>query len=198
MLEVSTTRPNDATNDDYDVYHAICTMVQRCGPIKTTFWHVKGHQDQHQKCPLAHIEQLNVECDARAKRYTTTTSRSSIAIGNPRIPEAQPHLCIHKKIICQNVLQNLRWVVSTPDYQKDLQQKYQWSMSDLETIHWAIFQAALKPLKPDNQRRIILFINEKLPLRASKVHPHHGSPLCPSCQRELESTQHFLECQHPE
>jgi len=44
MLDTTTTRPNDATNDDYDVYRTICTTAQRCDPIKITFWHVKGHQ----------------------------------------------------------------------------------------------------------------------------------------------------------
>jgi len=198
MLDKTTTRPNAATNDDYDVYRTICATVKLCDPIKIMFWHVKGHQDRNQKRPLTHIEQLNVECDTRAKRYTTTTSRSSTALGNPRIPEAQPHLCIGKKIICRNVLPNLRWAVSTPAYQHELQQKYHWTWSDMENIQWNHLQAALKPLKSEDQRRIVLFINEKLPLRASKAHPHYGSPLCPSCQREPESAQHFLTCRHPD
>jgi len=152
MLETTMTHPNDATSDDYDIYRAICTMVQQCDPIKITFWHVKGHQDRNPKRPLTRIEQLNVECDTKAKQYTTTTSRSSTATGNPQIPEAQPHLSISKKIICQNVLSNLRWAVLTPAYKKEMQKKYHWSISDLENIHWEIFQAALKPLKPDDQR----------------------------------------------
>jgi len=40
------------------------------------------------------------------------------------------------------------------------------------------------------------FINNKLPLRASKAHPHYGSQLCPSYQRESEMHQHFLMCTH--
>ncbi len=107
MLESTTTRPNDATSNDYDLYRTICTIVKRCKPVTTTFWHVKGHQDRNQKHPLTHIEQLNVECDAKAKQYTTTTTRSSTAMGNLHIPEAQPHLSINKKIICRNVLPNL-------------------------------------------------------------------------------------------
>jgi len=46
-------------------------------------------------------------------------------------------------------------------------------------------------------RRLVLFINNKLPLRASKAHPHYGSKLCPSCQREYETALHFLTCMHP-
>jgi len=72
-------------------------------------------------------------------------------MGNPQIPEAQLHLCINKKIICHNVLSNLRWAVASPAYRKEMQKKYNWSVSDLENIHWEIFQAALKPLKPNDQ-----------------------------------------------
>jgi len=53
-------------------------------------------------------------------------------------------------------------------------------------------------LQSEDQRRLILFIHEKLPLRASKAHPHHGSKLCPSCRRELEDAKHVLECSNPE
>jgi len=198
MLETTTTRPNDATSDDYDLYHAICTTVQQCELIKTTFWHIKGHQDRNPTHPLTRIKQLNVECDAKAKQYTTTTTCSSTAMDNPRIPEAQPHLCINRKIICRNVLPNIQWAVSTLAYRKEMQGKYHWTASDVENIHRAILQATLKPLKPDDQRRVILFINEKLPLCASKAHLHHGSLLCPSCQREPETAQHYLACRHPD
>jgi len=140
MLETTTTCPNDATSDDYDLYRVICTMVQQCELIKTTFWHVKGHQDRNPKHPLTCIEQLNVECDAKAEQYTTTTTRSSTAMGNPRIPEAQLHLCINRKIICQNVLPNLQWAVSTLAYRKEMQGKYHWTASDVENIHWQSFK----------------------------------------------------------
>jgi len=176
MLDTTTKRHNDTTNDDYNVYRTICDTIHLCAPIRVSFWHIKGHQDQNPKRPLTHIEQLNVECDTRAKQYTTTTSRSSTAFGNPQLPAAQPHLCIGKKIVCQNVLSSLRWTVSTPAYRAELQKKHHWSLLDFENINWTSFQAALKAFQSEDQRRIILFINDKLPLRASKAHPHHGSP----------------------
>ena len=42
----------------------------------------------------------------------------------------------------------------------------------------------------------LLFLHDKLPLQTSKAHPHRGSTLCPSCQREPEEAQHFLTCTH--
>jgi len=51
-------------------------------------------------------------------------------------------------------------------------------------------------LPPNDQQHLILFINEKLPLRASAAHPHFGLKLCPSCQWEPEDAQYFLVCQN--
>jgi len=42
MLTTTTTWPNDATNDDYDVYRAICKTVKSCDTIQITFWHIKA------------------------------------------------------------------------------------------------------------------------------------------------------------
>jgi len=43
---------------------------------------------------------------------------------------------------------------------------------------------------------LVLFVNNKQPLHALKVHLHQGSTLCPSCQCEQENEWHFLECTH--
>jgi len=90
---------------------------------------------------------------------------------------AQLHLCIGKKIICQNVMSNLRWAVSTPDYRKDLQKKHQWSMSDFKNISWDSFHAALKSFWSEDQQRIILFINDKAPPLHLKSPPTPWIPI---------------------
>jgi len=94
----------------------------------------------------------------------------------PQHPCGKTHLCIGKKIICHNILSNLWLVVSTRSYRSKLQKKHNWLLLDFENINWASFHATLKPFKQDDQQWIILFINGKLPLQASKAHPHHGSP----------------------
>jgi len=144
------------------------------------------------------VEQLNVECDGRAKRYTKSAPRSSTAYSNPMIPAVQPHLIIGNKTICRNVLTALRQAASVPPYRKELKTCNQWSTRDFDNIDWTTIQSALSSFQLEDQRRIILFIHEKLPLRTSKAHPHHGSQLCPSCQREPEDAKHFLECCSPE
>jgi len=59
-----------------------------------------------------------------------------------------------------------------------------------------LMNSALNSFNQDDQQQIILFIHDKLPLQASKAHPHHSSKLCLSCQRELEDSQHLLACCH--
>jgi len=85
---------------------------------------------------------------------------------------------------------------SAPEYWQYLRKKRNWMQADIQKIHWPVFSSALNSLQQNDQRRVVLFINGKLPLRASKFHPNLGSPLCPSCQREREDAKHFLECQH--
>jgi len=198
MCNATTKCPNDTTANDYNIYVAICTEAKKCNHIRTSFQHVKGHQDKDPKRPLTCEEQLNVECNRRAKRYTTSVQQSSTACGNPRIPMAQPHLIIGNKTICRNVLTALWQATSVPPYRKDMIKKNNWTTRDFDNVDWTTVNSALSSFKLEDQRRLILFIHEKLPLWASKAHLHHGSKLCLSCQREPEEAKHLLECSHPE
>jgi len=67
-------------------------------------------------------------------------------------------------------------------------------MDETKQINWEALTIAIRANHPNDQRRLVLFINGKLPLCTSKAHPHPGSQLCPSCQREPEDRRHFLEC----
>jgi len=66
----------------------------------------------------------------------------------------------------------------------------------MNKINWEVLSSMLTSFKPEDQCRLVLFINDKLPLQALKAHPHNGSKLCPSCQREPETLQHLLACTH--
>ncbi len=107
LLAPTYLRPNDTTTDDWDLYLAISGMAKRCIPMKPIFIHVKGHQDKDPNWVLTVIEQYNVDCDRRAKQYTTTTAQLSTKYNNPVIPEAQLHLRIKGKLICHNLIQTL-------------------------------------------------------------------------------------------
>jgi len=193
-----TPRPNDTTANDSDLYVALADIIQKCNPLQLQFTHVAGHQDTKTKRPLTLPELYNVECDKRAKEFVTASPTLSTSIGNPEIDAAGPHLYIERKLICRQYLQALREAAALPAYYDYLQKKLHWTRQTVTTIHWHAFQQAIHGIHPNDQRRIVLLINDKLPLRASKAHPHPGSKLCPSCQREEETPGHFLMCQHRE
>jgi len=158
---------------------------------------VKGHQDKDPKRKLTLPEQLNIDCDHQAKLYAKSATQSSTALGNPAIPVAQPHLIIAGKLICRKVIPNLRQTTSALLYRRYLKDKFSWNEHSVNAVHWEVLSSTIKSFQLEDQRRLVLFINNKLPLRASKAHPHYGSKLCPSCQREAETAQHFMTCMHP-
>jgi len=198
LLTPAIVRPNDTTNDDRDVYLAISTLATQCYPFQPSFLHVKGHQDARPNRPLTITEQHNVDCDRRAKIYTQTTTKRSTTYGNPAIPAAQPHLIIDRKIICRNLPTTLYHTLAFPKYRHYLKQKLGCTDRTLNDVHWTVFATTLRAFGLEDQRRIILFTNGKLPLRASPAHPHYGSKTCPSCQRQLEDRGHFLRCTNRE
>jgi len=65
-------------------------------------------------------------------------------------------------------------------------------------VSWATLNLALQSFPCQDQCHIVLFIHDKLPLRASKFHPHLGSTLCPLCQCDTKTYWHFLECNNAE
>jgi len=197
LMPPSIPRPNDTTNDDRDLYLAISNMACNCHPLRPRFVHVKGHQDKDPHRLLTLPEQYNFDCDRWAKQYTQTATQLSTTFSNPAIPDAKPHLRIRGKIICRRMLKALRHEIDFPEYCAYLKQKHQWTMNEVKDIHWEIFSTALSSHHSEDQQRLILFVNGKLPLRASPAHPHRGSTLCPSCQREQEDEKHFLECMDP-
>jgi len=176
---------------------AIREALSRCQPLQAQLFHVKGHQDKDPKRKLTLPEQLNIDCDHQAKLYALSATKSSTALGNPAIPAAQPHLIIAGKLVCRKMTPNLRHTTSAQPYRTYLKNKFNWHETDINTIHWEVHSASMKSFPLEDQRRIVLFINNKLPLRASKAHPHFGSKLCPSCQREFETAPHFMMCTHP-
>jgi len=189
-------RPNDTTNDDRDLILAISDIADRCQPVELQFQYVPGHQDTKANRPLTLQEMHNVACDKLAKTYVNSTSYLSTTLATPEIEAAQPHINIAGKTICRKYLATIRDQTTLPEYEQYLSTKNNWTQDKTKQIQWEALNYAIRSTPPNDQRRIILFINGKLPLRASKAHPHPGTQLCPSCQREPENHQHFLECDH--
>jgi len=198
LADTVTPRPNDTTNDDRDVYLEISSTTAHCHPLQPQFLHVKGHQDQHANRPLTAIKTFNVDCDNCAKQYTRIVQQSSTAFGNPALLNAQPHVQIHGKLVCCNLLEMLQDATMLLPYHHYLKDKLHWLAQDLYNVHWKVLQSSLSYFLSDDQWHLVLFINNKLLLCASKAHPHFGSLLCPSYQCKSEDHWHFLKCHHPE
>jgi hypothetical protein len=61
--------PNDTTQTEWDVLHAICATIHIM-PIHPSINHIKGHQDR--QTPISELPlpaQLNVEADQLAEQY---------------------------------------------------------------------------------------------------------------------------------
>jgi len=193
-----TPRPNDTTNDDRDLYLAILDAAKKCTSVTLQYIHVKGHQDKDPKRVLTTAEQHNVDCDRYAKQHVLNQVIHSTTHGNPAFSVAAPHLTIDGKIICRKFLPALRDAAAIPPYWDYLQKRHNWNHADIRSIQWSASNLAMQSLPREDQRRITLFNHNKLPLRSSKFHPHLGSKLCPSCKRQIEDAQHFLECNNSE
>ncbi len=194
--DVTNSCPNDTTANNCDLYFALADTIKSCSPIMLNFLHVQGHQDTKKDWPLMLAELYNVECDKHAKEYVTASQVLSTSLRNPKIEVAQPHLFIENKLICHQYLLALCEAAALLAYNNYLHKKLTWTRKDVTRIHWHTLAQAIHAFHPNSQWQIILFINNKLPLHMSKAHPHPGSKLCPSCQREEETIWHFLECQH--
>jgi len=192
------TRPNDMTNDDYNIYLAIQTAATRNPALQIQYWHVKGHQDNDPNHHLTVEEQHNIDCDKLAKTFISEHPQCSTMLANPKFSVAELHLKIHGKLVCRKVLLNLQQAAAAPPYWEYLRKRFTWTHSDLLAIQWDTFKTVLNSFLRNDQRRMILFTHDKLALRTSKFHPHLGSQMCPSCQCEPEDRWHFLECQHME
>jgi len=180
--------------NDRDLFLEITATALHCTNIKFTYQHVKGHQDDDPHRILTIPEQHNVDCDRRAKKFVTSSAVLSTAMQHPALPAAQPHLIIDGHVICREYLSTIRQAAATPDYYEYLRKRFNWTTADLRKIQWTSLKRAIQLFNRNDQRRLVLFIHDKLPLRSSKFHPHLGSTLCPSCRREPEDYWHFLEC----
>jgi len=136
------------------------------------------------------------DCDCQANQYTWSMTPMSTTLGNPVIPIAQPHLSTDGKVIYRKYVNALQNATLTPPYCRYLQAKVRWTNHNTNTVHWSALHAFLKSFHQNNQCCLVCFINDKLPLQASKSPPHNGLLLCPPCQCKPKTAWHFSECMH--
>ncbi len=143
-------------------------------------------------------ERLNVDCDRRAAQVPIPCPDPAIQ-RNPTIEAAYPHVMIDGKVILRQLQHNLRDAATFPTYSDYLQTKFEWTSDAKGSIHWKVHQLANMHLSHSERRIITKFIHEWLPL-LDRYHVLSSSQTkqCPSCHRAVETTDHFLNCSHPE
>jgi len=77
-----------------------------------SFFHVRGHQDKDPKCNLTITEIYNIKMWQESKMIRELVKPAGTAYDNPKIPEAQPHLQINGKTICQQFIPTI-WHMAT-------------------------------------------------------------------------------------
>jgi len=198
LQETTIVCPNDMTADDRDIFLKIMATATRCPNLAMRYLYVPGHQDTKSKKPLTIPEQHYVDCNWLAKQFVKAQHTQSFTFNNPEMAVARVHLLIDGKVICRRFLPALRQTAASPDYMEYLRIHFTWTHASTRMVSWPTLHMALKSLPCQDQCRIVLFIHDKLPLQASKFHPHPGSTLCPSCQCNHEDYWLFLECHHCE
>jgi len=162
------------------------------------FIHVLSHQDKKSNKPLTLPEQLNIDCDVSAAQLPPPDNPNQLH-QNPRTDVSHPHLCIKGQIIIRQLQATLHDAATQEKYFQYLQEKFQWTMPPLATIHWQVIQLALRRFNCTEHTTITKFIHKWLPLQdCHHVHSASSNHLCPSCHSAPETVTHFLSCPHPD
>jgi len=159
---------------------------------------VRGHQDNKPEHELTTQERLNVDCNRRAAQVQLPCPDLQIQ-KNPAIDAAYPHVMINNQVILRQLQHQLQDAATFPAYWEYLQNKFHWTNTEPTCIHWKVHQLANQHLTHAERRIINKFIHEWLPL-LDRYHVLSSSQnkQCPSCWRETETTEHFLNCPNPE
>jgi hypothetical protein len=77
-------------------------------------------------------------------------------------------------------------------------EKYGWSRSVFNSIHWELQHKVLRSYKLADQRRLLKFAHEWLPTNVRLFREGlEGSPVCRLCGNLEETNDHMLECPLP-
>jgi hypothetical protein len=167
-------------------------------PFRTKWIHVKGHSDRYQAfSQLTLIEQLNVRCDAMAKKCLIDTIASRVFIV-PTFPDEDITLAIGANKIRSSIRKAIysHWGRSVA---KNLFSKRDKVLrSSFDFIYWdcmnKVMSSFVKTFQDWVTRHISDFngCNRYLSRFNSLV-----KNVCPSCHKKNEDTVHILRCPDP-
>jgi hypothetical protein len=117
------------------------------------------------------------------------------------MPCSAPNFAIRRlhdgSTITSKLNKTMSKVLHSPNFVKYMQKKHGWTHTVFDQIHWDAHELAFK-WHTKNSQVMITKIIHNLVNTNQQNHKYYGkSPLCPSCNLEVETLPHVLSCQSP-
>jgi len=183
--------PTDPSEAHYDLISAI-RHLRKSIPLKLTFEHVKGHQDQGIPTVLSRLASLNVQMDMAAKAKLLATRPTE---GDHRIPFEGWICVLEGQRLVKNIKESLRNHLNGKIILNHWAMKERFSATTMQAINWECSDKAMKAL-PQAQRQWVA-------KAASKFLPDGKNMLrwglrskaqCPCCSYPIEDKDHIFKC----
>ena len=187
--------PNDTLTSDWDILHAIITLLQsKESPLLNLRW-IKGHQDKEEDyADLSLPAQLNCDADKLANQAHNLPLLPS----NIHFPTNAASLYHHTTQITSKIKHATRKLITTAPIREYILKKENWTSVTAAMVNWDAYTRAITTSRlPD--KFITKFIYNILPT-GDRVHlyqfryDHH----CPTCNAAQETQHHLLVCHAPE
>jgi hypothetical protein len=185
--------PNATLQPDYDLIEEI-HQVHKSYNIVPTFRWVKGHQDAKKPYEELSIDaQLNVTADELATAYRDQYGRYEPFVPVNHISQA--NITIQGRTLTSHYTETLHNGATEAPYLQYVQNKFGWSNTIVNDIHWHGFAQAVNQL--DHLQTFIVKLCNDLTPCGSELHRRDSehNPACVLCGAE-ETQCHILRCTH--
>ena len=182
--------PNETTKSEFDITEQIF-LTAREANINASYEWVKGHQDDNAPIDELPIEaQLNILADTLAGEYQHL--HGSFRPLAHLLPSCPAMVSIRGISVTSNIFKQLVRAYTEPRYIDYLQEKFNWSSSDVRNIAWKSLALAIERI--DRGTVILKVCNDILP-NAVRLHrmSMSKSDKCPLCSAS-ETTDHMIQC----
>jgi len=188
----------DPNNAHYNIIGAIHRIRDQL-PIKITFEHVKGHQDNGQSLALSWTAWMNIKMDARAKQWAGTSFQGP---DQYTIPYKGWKCAIHGYCVIKKLQTMLHEHINRIALQQHWASKNCYSKGTAYMVDWDAADQAMRTLPQAHRRWVTKSAAKFLPygqnMKRWKLRSSTTCPPCPQCQALEETKQHIFQCQATE
>jgi hypothetical protein len=160
---------------------------------------VRAHQDNstvYHALPLS--ARLNIDADFLATRYRHHGRLRAIESVDHR-DDQQVSVYINGLLVTSQYDECIRFHVNGYHHRHYVQQRHGWNNRTWESIDFHTFGRHFKRLQPTHRGQHFKFVHDQLPIGERRFREatikDESLKLCPCCQEEEETPQHFIRCQ---